>query len=747
METMNSFKTEKEPISFYQLFNKLDNGISHVEIPIIQRDYAQGRQSSEIKRIRKQFLDVLYNALIDDSSPIQLDFVYGSIEKEKLVPLDGQQRLTTLFLLHWYIARHEKIVTSDLDFLRRFSYHTRYSSERFCIFLNDLEEFELNEVSLVSEYITDQYAFIRSWQNDPTVSSMLVMLDNIHDKFKNTTGLWDSLVNMQQPAISFYFLSLDDLQTTDTLYVKMNSRGKPLTEFEHFKSFFQSVVKKICGDKMLDSIAQKFDGVWTDLFWKFRGDNDIIDEEFIRYFRFVSEILSWKNGIEILIDDDFFDITEKVYSNVENIEFLVLALDVWCTVDIEVFFFDLFTTEIEQSDKLRIFSSSINYFNDCCQSYSEYAGRNRKFSLNDTLMLYSVLIYQMNKQIIEISEFRTRLRIVRNLVLNSQFEIREKTMGDILQDVDKVIIKGLIQIDDKSFNKLQKEEENRKIDWRQLNPDLVGTLNRLEDHPLLRGATSLIDFNNVTEFTKRVTAFYAVFGQTSELSFSMLRQVLLSLGDYGQLFSWRYSYGGNNEGTWRDVLIPSNQRQNFDKTQEVVQSLLDSLDLSKGIENQCECIVSQYLNSATTQKDWRYYIVKYDSMRDGAHGMYCWRDSWETPDKRKNTFELHMMNTPSSLNGKHWDPFLYTLKNEQPLFDSFELEDYGGDLYIPQLHCYVKCVQSGWAFYDSERRVVYKYNVPQNGNGVDQKDRIKLITEFIKNSIEIGGLPTGMLFD
>ena len=72
-----------------------------LEIPIIQRDYAQGRLGKE--NLRKNFLADLKNAL-DSNEIMKLDFVYGSIEKDYLNPLDGQQRLTTLWLLHWYIA-------------------------------------------------------------------------------------------------------------------------------------------------------------------------------------------------------------------------------------------------------------------------------------------------------------------------------------------------------------------------------------------------------------------------------------------------------------------------------------------------------------------------------------------------------------------------------------------------------------------------------------------------------------------
>ncbi|WPC12000.1 hypothetical protein LEQ04_02775 [Riemerella anatipestifer] len=53
-----------------------------------------------------------------------------------LQPLDGQQRLTTLFLLYWFIAIKENKLSAELKkLLTKFNYETRTSSKEFC---NDL---------------------------------------------------------------------------------------------------------------------------------------------------------------------------------------------------------------------------------------------------------------------------------------------------------------------------------------------------------------------------------------------------------------------------------------------------------------------------------------------------------------------------------------------------------------------------------------------------------------------------------
>ena len=107
--------------SFIDIFDfqyKVDEELvtlSKIIIPIIQRDYAQGRTSDDVNRKRERFLEALKDAVT--TKPITLDFVYGDISKDGVMtPLDGQQRLTTLFLLYWYAAKKNKVEASKYSF-------------------------------------------------------------------------------------------------------------------------------------------------------------------------------------------------------------------------------------------------------------------------------------------------------------------------------------------------------------------------------------------------------------------------------------------------------------------------------------------------------------------------------------------------------------------------------------------------------------------------------------------------------
>lgn len=223
-----------------------------IEIPIIQRDYAQGRVGKE--ELRKSFLRDLKGAL-GTNKQMKLDFVYGTNENGVLIPLDGQQRLTTLWLLHWYIAyRAEKLDVTTIERLRKFSYKTRVSSRQFCEKLAGFSELPPGDLDVAS-HIKNQIWFRRSWQHDQTIQSMLRMLggsldnslDGIDGVFKCHymdclecrrpiyDEYWKLLTSDDCPIV-FHHIDLFGIRHPDSLYIKMNARGKPLTSFENFKA-------------------------------------------------------------------------------------------------------------------------------------------------------------------------------------------------------------------------------------------------------------------------------------------------------------------------------------------------------------------------------------------------------------------------------------------------------------------------------------------------------------------------------
>ena len=340
--TVNKYKGER--LSFFKLFSQKNYKLV---VPIIQRDYAQGRMNDDVKEVRSDFVDALFSYLKENRPNRDLDFVYGTLQKDnddvrpQFIPLDGQQRLTTLFLLHWFLYQISDDVTLKARFKTTmqdggkslFTYETRQSSADFCdalmnatINMDDLltvtvrkDNKEVEEKSLAAT-VKNQSWFFRIWKNDPTVQSMLVMLDSIYHKFNGHQEFFERLMDEDNPIVTFIFMDLKEYKLTDDLYIKMNSRGKPLTKFENFKAKFEQYIKGLLdtepnlksmrfrldmsGQAQMVDLHRYFshciDTKWTTLFWQYckNGKEKQLDsyiENFIRviitgYYASIAEL-------------------------------------------------------------------------------------------------------------------------------------------------------------------------------------------------------------------------------------------------------------------------------------------------------------------------------------------------------------------------------------------------------------------------------------------------------------------------
>lgn len=274
--------TMQEGISF---LNLIEN--NKILVPKIQRDYAQGRLDRKTSEIRDNFLTSIFEALTTkNSDPLLLDFIYGSTHNNVFTPLDGQQRLTTLFLLHWYfITESKKFLLFEFDgnsCYSRFSYETRISSKDFCNALvayscKDLKSLLIEENATnidaqkhLSDILKNQSWFLWSWRKDPTVIAMLVMLDEIDARVKHIgevthNDIWEQLENGK---IIFHLLPLEQFALTDELYVKMNARGKELSPFDIFKSSLEEQMQlNEVSEEIQNKWKSNIDSNWIDLFW------------------------------------------------------------------------------------------------------------------------------------------------------------------------------------------------------------------------------------------------------------------------------------------------------------------------------------------------------------------------------------------------------------------------------------------------------------------------------------------------
>ena len=91
------------------------------------------------------------------------------------------------------------------------------------------------------------------------------------------------------------------------------------------------------------------------------------------------------------------------------------------------------------SGKVTLFGvSDVNLMEQCCHSFDSQELVNRKFTLQQSLLLYATLIHK----VADTKEFARRARILRNLIAASEDEIRRQSMPALLRDVEYLITSG-----------------------------------------------------------------------------------------------------------------------------------------------------------------------------------------------------------------------------------------------------------------------------------------------------------------
>ncbi len=695
-----------------------------IVIPIIQRDYAQGRKDAEVKRVRSRFLNSLHKAVMGNN--ITLDFVYGDIDKNGVMtPLDGQQRLTTLFLLHYYVAKKEKIAQEEYAFLKNFSYETRYSARDFCSYLVD--RYEPSFACKISEEIIDQAWFPLDWSKDPTISSMLVMLDAISEVFGDTDGIWQRL---KEGAISFYFLPIKDMGLTDELYIKMNSRGKPLSQFEHFKAELEHSLREI-NEETAKRIMRKIDIDWTDMLWHYRGTDNVIDDEFLRYFRFVCDIICYrKGGTTQGKSTDEFDLQREYFSkDADGVEDNIIQLekffDCWCNLDglTPTEFIENFISYNHEKGKIKVETRyKLDIFEDCLRNYADVSGNgNRSFPLNRIILLYAIVVYLQNRATVTKDTFARRLRIVNNLVQNSEDEISDsehRTSGNrmpaILRQVEGIILTGDIDRSiEKALNIMQLEEEVEKNKWLSANSQYAESLFLLEDHELLQGQISIVGL----EHPEYLPRFIELF----KCNRDAIDCALMSIGNYTQRekSSWRHQLGssGVNTKPWRNLFHRS-ANVGFDETKRILGQLLAL----------CELFTDDFLRKLSddyialcernSEFDIRYYYIKYKLFRPGSYGKYCWKDLGGRP------YEITVLLTQTNWSENTYQPFLKAIDEKK-----LSREHCGDRIIVGEK--YLKCENDAYVVrLNTTDEEVYRLSIAQNERGVDIENRIEKLLEI-----------------
>ncbi|MBX3741020.1 MAG: DUF262 domain-containing protein [Akkermansiaceae bacterium] len=554
-------------------------------IPRIQRDYAHGREDKASGEIRGVLLDDLVRSLQPDGADkthVKLGLVFGEENGGAIILYDGQQRFTTLFLLHWYVAWRARKLDEAGSALSHFSYDSRLHSRDFCHMLCSRWRVPAVAGQSPSEGFIESPLFSLAWRADPTVKGMLVVLDELHSKLsgEDASALWKALKSDRAPGFSW--LKLEGQTSSGDLYIRLNSRGRPLSDFEKLKAWLEDHAKKGGWSGLPEGWLHKLDNEWLDLFWKRSGsDPQSMDRAMLAFFTGNAVCLTLRAGAKM---------DEGLIKNVYDQSFL--SEDEWSVIFTQRSVRELFAVLelLEDPDviqKMDEWGERGNVF--------RFAKRNDRLSdrwigrMHDGMtyqewlllhgLLHFLLLDASSPAEWNESTFVGWMRFVRNLAWNTE-PLGQGTFGNAA-----VAISGLepYHLDDRllekppgpvGLSKNQWRDEVLKADVRRGGNADPEVLAKAEDQVFLRGQIGfLIEFS--TEGGNFDPGRFASYVDTMARLFPtgngpdnriLLQRALLSAGDFVAEYSnHKWTLGGNRE-EWRWIFRDQADRHKKDGT-------------------------------------------------------------------------------------------------------------------------------------------------------------------------------------
>lgn len=504
-------------------FAKLLGDYNQIIIPIIQRDYAQGREEKKAKESLDSFLKELKNFFDKEGEgEYNFNFIYGVEGEEQsknLYIIDGQQRLTLLFLLHLFLLKNNKVSQDELkklqDELKKFTYQTRDTSKRFIENLVDnfnellkrVEEKD-KEKEAIKDTIKNQGWYQYEFNFDPTIKSMIEVISRIITELELSKITKDKLDN-----ITFQFLSVNKVNHED-LYIKMNARGRSLTDFENFKNQLFKKIDSLSSEEEFKPFKEKLDNEYLNYFFKLttntgennknKNNNDNkneckFDEYMMQYchsiiinYSIFNDIgnndtkFTTKDGFrfaEYFTEYDFNKyFNEEIQKDKDIIETLYKTLDIFCNpyISKSIEYFDFEKFDFKRSWK-----------NDADKNNED---NNKEQKLKPTyakqLMIFAITEYIKNypekqdeKFSIYVGKFNKYLRIARNLIMNSNINTKDAFVGRLqfIKEYAKSYKEELAELPTNGFEEYLIKEENLKLKIIQNNPTIYDAIKKVEN--------------------------------------------------------------------------------------------------------------------------------------------------------------------------------------------------------------------------------------------------------------------------
>ena len=471
----------------------------------------------------------------------------------------------------------------------------------------------------IKDMIQDNPKYLPNYDSDPTIISMLNVLEQIEIKCReyNIDNLWSKLTTRDN--IQFYSLSLDKFGLTDDLYIKMNSRGKKLTEFEIFKSDLEKAIKRISPD-LKDEISIKIDNAWMDIMWTYAqsssDDSNIVkkaDEGFMQMFKNIFRLELFRRKIEvktnrqasldeIITDEDSIKQIISIFDTMSGIQKTIGIADYWNK------FFYFSDSVLGESDHIRLF-----WLQKQSQKPVFYLAMDRDLSVPELSYFYA--LYLVNQKQLEDETALKCLRVIRNLVTANvrANSARYDMLSGFLNDVKEVINnKGLLDEGNHTFVSTACDEERTKL--LSYNNEEYNALLKYENHSLLQGSIMLFinKYESHDVLFNQLNHFAEIFNNQSPNYYDIIR---INLIDKDVEYAQYDPFMERDENMTRrffihhpndlpQFFIKNERRRNQDAILRIIATKFTKLENLLEPNKKCK---------EFGIKDWQYYITKYQS--------------------------------------------------------------------------------------------------------------------------------------
>lgn len=323
MSRHNAYLKDENLLTLFSLNNMI--------VPEIQREYVWGNN----RDVLDKFLTELESKAapceachhVHTSKNINVGFLYSykpsyvKYESERILDeylIDGQQRITTLFLLLLYRAAIEgrmddftSICRADEnDFEMGFNYKVRSLTQQFLVQLIQHAKAEgPNVFDFISDLDNTPYWFLDDYKNDPSITAMVSALESIQEIFGSRENFYfDYLLT----NIHFWHFKTEATSQGEELYITMNSRGEQLTDNEMQKA------RKLPSDALLTYGKDWED--WQTYFWRKRkeggADNQNADKGFNNFLACIENLESFNgHSADISSIKKYIDSLKYICSN------------------------------------------------------------------------------------------------------------------------------------------------------------------------------------------------------------------------------------------------------------------------------------------------------------------------------------------------------------------------------------------------------------------------------------------------